>query len=88
LFQTIIESAVVGVRKPDPKIFMLGVEALGLKPEEVIVVGDSMDKDMIPAHEAGCRTVWFKGEGWTSDPVDESIPDNIITCLEQLLGIV
>jgi putative hydrolase of the HAD superfamily len=43
---------------------------------------------MIPAHEAGCRTVWFKGEGWTSDPVDESIPDNIITCLEQLLGII
>ena len=39
LFDHIIESAVVGVRKPDPQIFTLGVEALGLKPEEVVVVG-------------------------------------------------
>ena len=29
-FKEIIESAVVGVSKPDPKIFSLGVEALGL----------------------------------------------------------
>lgn len=88
LFQTIIESAVVGVRKPDPRIFTLGVEALDLKPEEVVVIGDSMDKDIIPAHKAGCRTVWFKGEGWTDAPVDESIPDMIITSLEQLLSKV
>ena len=85
LFQEVIESAVVGVRKPDPRIFTLGVEALGLKPEEVAVVGDSMDKDIIPAKQAGCQTVWFKGEGWTDDPVDETIPDRMITDLSQLL---
>ena len=85
LFDHIIESAVVGVRKPDPQIFTLGVEALGLKPEEVTVVGDSIDKDIIPARKAGCQTVWFKGEGWTDDPVDESILDRIITNLKELL---
>ena len=85
LFQHIIESAVVGIRKPDPRIFTLGVEALGLTPEEVTVVGDSMDKDIIPAKKAGCHTVWFKGEGWTDDPVDESIPDKIITDLNELI---
>ena len=84
LFDHIIESAVVGVRKPDPQIFTLGVEALGLKPEEVVVVGDSIDKDIIPAQKAGCQTVWFKGEGWTDDPVDESIPNRIITNLMEL----
>ena len=61
----VIESAVVGIRKPDPRIFLLGVDALGLKPEEVTVVGDSLDKDIFPAHEAGCQTVWLRGEGWT-----------------------
>ena len=65
LFLKVVESAVVGIRKPDPRIFLLGVEALGLKPEEVTVVGDSLDKDIIPAHEAGCQTVWLRGEGWT-----------------------
>ena len=84
LFDHIIESAVVGVRKPDPQIFTLGVEALGLKPEEVVVVGDSIDKDIIPAQKAGCQTIWFKGEGWTDDPVDESIPNRIITNLMEL----
>ena len=85
VFSQIIESAVVGVRKPDPRIFSLGVEALGLKPDAVVVVGDSIDKDIVPARQAGCHTVWFRGEGWTDDPVDESIPDRIITDLRDLI---
>ena len=84
IFSHIIESAVVGVRKPDPRIFTLGVEALNLKPEEIVVVGDSIDKDIIPARQAGCHTVWFRGEGWTSDPVDESVPECVITALRDL----
>ena len=85
IFDTIIESAVVGVRKPDPQIFTLGVEALGMQPDEVVVVGDSMDKDIIPAAKAGCHTIWFKGEGWTNDPVDESPAGKVITDLTQIL---
>ena len=85
IFDTIIESAVVGVRKPDPQIFTLGVVALGMRPDEVVVVGDSMDKDIIPAGKAGCHTVWFKGEGWTNDPVDESPAGKVITDLTQIL---
>lgn len=85
LFSHIIESAVVGVRKPDPRIFSLGVKALGIRPEETVVVGDSFYKDILPARKAGCRTVWFKGEGWTDEQCDESIPDRIITDLSQLL---
>lgn len=85
LFRQVIESAVVGIRKPDPRIFMLGVEALGLLPEQVAVVGDSMEKDILPARQAGCRTVWLRGEQWTNAPVDESLPDLIITDLKELL---
>lgn len=66
-FQGVIESAVVGVRKPDPRIFMLGVVALGLKPEEVLVVGDSLRKDILPAESIGCHTAWIKGKGWTAE---------------------
>ena len=39
LFKGIIESAVVGIRKPNPTLFRLGVDALELNPEEVLVVG-------------------------------------------------
>ena len=85
LFDNVIESAVVGVRKPDHRIFVLGVEALGLKPEECVVVGDSFYKDIEPAKKAGCQAVWFKGEGWTEQQYDETLPDKIITDLNQLL---
>lgn len=85
LFSSVIESAVVGVRKPDPRIFTLGVDALRLEPNEVTVVGDSFDKDIVPAKQAGCHTVWFKGEGWTDETYDESQADRIITDLSQLL---
>ncbi|MDE7189128.1 MAG: HAD family hydrolase, partial [Muribaculaceae bacterium] len=47
-FKKVIESAVVGVRKPDPRIFQLGCDALGLPPAEVLVIGDSLAKDIEP----------------------------------------
>lgn len=84
IFQDVVESAVVGIRKPDPRIFSLGVEKLGLKPDEVMVVGDSFYKDIEPAQKAGCKATWFKGEGWTDVTYDESIPDKVITDLDQL----
>ncbi len=86
-FPHVIESAVVGVRKPAPAIFELGVEALGLKPHEVVVIGDSLDKDIIPANAIGCKTVWLKGEGWKPQP-DSDIPDMVISSLEQLTAVL
>ncbi|MCD7938050.1 MAG: HAD family hydrolase [Tannerellaceae bacterium] len=64
-FQTIIESAVVGVRKPNPEIFQLGIDALELSPENVVVIGDSYDKDILPSRYLGCQTIWIQKTGWT-----------------------
>ncbi|MBR1469401.1 MAG: HAD family hydrolase [Prevotella sp.] len=91
LFLDIVESAVVGIRKPDPRIFTLGVEALNrhletpLVPSEILVVGDSFYKDILPARKAGCQTAWFKGEGWTEETYEESVPDLVINDLSELL---
>lgn len=86
-FKKVIESAVVGVRKPDPKIFLLGVEALGLKPEEVVVFGDSYSKDIVPAEKAGCQVFWLKGKGWTAEE-DSQIHPNIIESLDEALDFI
>ncbi len=86
-FKQIIESAVVGVRKPDPQIFRLGVEALGLKPEEVLVVGDSYRKDILPARSIGCKTAWLKGKGWTEEE-DKQLDPDMISGLDDLLALV
>ena len=84
LFRNVIESDVVGIRKPDARIFGLGVDALGLPSEQIIVVGDSITKDILPAKSIGCLTIWIKGEGWTDAPADETVPDAIITDIEGL----
>lgn len=84
-FRSIIESAVVGVRKPDPRIFGLGVEALGLQPSEVLVIGDSYKKDIVPAESLGCHVAWLKGKGWTADE-DAVMHTSIIKNLGEVLN--
>lgn len=83
-FKGIIESAVVGIRKPDPRIFQLGVVALGLPADRVLVVGDSLKKDILPARSIGCRTAWTKGRGWTADE-DAATDPAMISGLEELM---
>lgn len=63
-FDTVVDSAVVGLRKPDPAIFTYACDKLGVEPSEVLVVGDSMKNDILPASQAGCRTVLLKGRLW------------------------
>lgn len=87
-FKDIVESAVVGVRKPNPAIFALGVCALDLPASEVLVVGDTYSKDIVPAHKLGCHTIWIKGKQWEEKTTDESICDAVITQLDQMLKYV
>ena len=87
-FEEVIESAVVGVRKPNPAIFALGVCALDLPASQVLVVGDTYGKDIVPAHKLGCHTLWIKGLQWEEKKVDESIPDGIIKKLSEMEGFL
>lgn len=83
-FNRIIESAVVGVRKPNPAIFALGVCALDLPASQVLVVGDTYTKDIVPAHQLGCHTLWIKGLQWEQKEYDERIADGIISKLTDM----
>lgn len=84
LFDTVTESAVVGVRKPDPQIFRLAVKALDVEGENVVVIGDSYSKDILPAHEIGCHTIWLKGEGWVTEELTTCEADYIIKDLYEV----
>ena len=84
LFDTVTESAVVGVRKPDPQIFRLAVNALDVKAENVVVIGDSYSKDILPANEIGCHTIWLKGEGWVTEELTTCEADYIIKDLYEV----
>lgn len=86
-FSKVIESAVVGVRKPDPEIFRLGARAMHIPPENTLVIGDSLRKDIEPAEGIGCQVLWLKGKGWTAEE-DEQLHPNIIASLGEVLDFL
>jgi putative hydrolase of the HAD superfamily len=56
---TIVDSAVVGVAKPDPTIFDFALPSLGLDPFDVTYVGDSVKYDVRSAEAAGMTPLHF-----------------------------
>ena len=52
-FDVVLDSAVVGVEKPDPAIFRAALDALGVAPGEALYVGDLYDVDVVGARAAG-----------------------------------
>ena len=62
-FQAVIESAEVGVRKPDMQIFQIALDKAGCRPEEAVIIGDSYKNDIQPAITLGCPSIWLKVKG-------------------------
>jgi HAD superfamily hydrolase (TIGR01509 family) len=56
-FDVVLDSALVGVEKPDPRIFRAALDALGVTPEEALYVGDLYEVDIIGARAAGMEAV-------------------------------
>jgi len=53
IFTEIIVSESVEVRKPDLKFYTLASEKIGISPNDILYVGDSLKLDIIPATESG-----------------------------------
>lgn len=58
-FGAVIISGEVGIAKPDAGIFAIAVDALGVKPQQVWHVGDSLRADIAGAKAAGLTAVWL-----------------------------
>lgn len=52
-FDTIVDSHLVGVAKPDPRIFHIALKRLGVTPDEARYAGDIYAIDMVGARAAG-----------------------------------
>jgi len=53
LFDTVVDSHVVGVEKPDPEIFRIAMERMSVAPETVVYLGDVPAVDVAGARAAG-----------------------------------
>ncbi len=60
----IIDSSLVGVEKPDPRIFHLGLREAGVAPEEAVYVGDLYSVDVLGARAAGLGGILLDPRGF------------------------
>jgi HAD superfamily hydrolase (TIGR01509 family) len=94
-FETVAVSCEVGYLKPHPRIFQVALEAMGLRPERVAMVGDSLRADVAGAKALGMVAVWRRPP--QNEPVEETAdqpgddgevaPDYTIDTISQLLDL-
>ncbi|AKJ38045.1 HAD family hydrolase [Methanosarcina barkeri] len=63
-FDLIVAADTTGTKKPDPAHFLFALKVLGIKPEETLVVGDNIKRDMVPARKLGLRTAYASYGDW------------------------
>jgi FMN phosphatase YigB (HAD superfamily) len=80
----------LGLQKPDPALFVHAVRTAGVRPSETAMVGDRLDYDILPAKEAGMRTVWvLRGEA-PDRPTPEQLaaPDVAVEDLRGMVAVI
>lgn len=87
LFNSIVISSEVQLWKPDPAIFTLTCDDLGVKSEESLYVGNSYENDVVGAKSAGLGACWYNPDGQYPSSA-EIIPDFEINNLKELLNIL
>lgn len=58
-FRAFADSGVLGVEKPEPRIFEWTAAELGVSTSDIVHVGDAWDADVVGALKAGARAIWF-----------------------------
>jgi putative hydrolase of the HAD superfamily len=68
LVDAVVDSAIVGFEKPDPRIFQHAAAALGVEPREAVHVGDLYSVDVLGARAAGAGAILLDPVGaWAVD---------------------
>ncbi len=69
----VLDSGAVGISKPDPGIFLLALEALGVPPGRAWHVGDVPSVDVVGALAAGVHPLHLDPVGWCHEPGHEHV---------------
>ena len=88
-FKAVVISDDLGKRKPHPELFLEALQALGIRPEEALMVGDSPLPDIHGAAQVGIDTAWIKRPEipWPKDLGDPTYALEDLRDLGELLKI-
>jgi putative hydrolase of the HAD superfamily len=87
-FDAIVVSGDVGVGKPDPAVFKAALDQLGVPAHMTLMVGDSLERDMLGASRNGLRGVWVNRSKLTSSHQYASLIHAEIAALDELHKIL
>ncbi len=73
-FDTIVDSADVGIEKPDVRIFELALSQMNARAAEAAYVGDVFRVDVLGARAAGLRAILVDPHGFHADKTCERVP--------------
>lgn len=62
-FTEVVNSDRAGVKKPDPRIFRMALDATGIAPENGVMIGDSLEADVEGARAVGMQALHFNVHG-------------------------
>lgn len=79
-------SSEVGTRKPDPRIFRLALEQLGVAPERTIMVGDRVRDDIVGARNAGLAGGVLTHQYRREEPAGDELA--VVATLTEVLELV
>ena len=79
-FDVIVTSEMVGVKKPDPKIFEYALEQANATVNNSIMIGDSYEADILGANNLGITSIYY-------DVHNDNVPDTQIK-VDNLLSII
>jgi putative hydrolase of the HAD superfamily len=92
IFDATVFSCVVCLKKPDPRIYQLACERLGVKPEDCLYIGDGSSYELTGALKVGMHPILIRDPGETVDThfVDreEDWQGTLITSLKEVLNLV
>lgn len=94
LFDAVIISSRIGVRKPNTLIYYAALKKFSVKPEETIFIADEVAEDLVAATGLGMKTIWLKTKerGWWRENDDKVLkiyqPDATIKNLREVIPII
>jgi putative hydrolase of the HAD superfamily len=89
-FDIILTSVDVGFEKPDERIFLAALKAMNVQPEEAMMVGNRVSKDVLGGNQVGMKTILFRWNDRYPEKItspDEQ-PKRIINSLKELPSIL
>lgn len=89
-FRFVLGSEDVGLLKPDPRLYLLALQKMGIPAERSLMIGDRLENDIRPAKALGFHTLWLRAGVSKVQQVEckEEEPDQTVSSLKEIAPLL